>query len=117
MISSREEAELAVESCTPLLRRGGRRALLFDIGGGSTELAWVRLPPGAARPELVGYVSLPIGVVTLAERIGAAGFDCEAFQDMVRRGLRQPARRSSAYTASARKSARAACCCSAPRAR
>ena len=83
VISSREEAELAVESCTPLLRGGGRRALLFDIGGGSTELAWVRLPPGAARPELVGYVSLPIGVVTLAERIGAAGFDCEAFQDLV----------------------------------
>ena len=43
VISAREEAELALESCAPLLRGGGRRALLFDIGGGSTELAWVRL--------------------------------------------------------------------------
>lgn len=83
VISSREEAELAVESCAPLLCGGGRRALLFDIGGGSTELAWVRLPPGAARPELVGYVSLPIGVVTLSERMGSASFDCEAYQDLV----------------------------------
>ena len=83
VISSREEAELALESCTPLLRRGGRRALLFDIGGGSTELAWVRLSPEDARPELIGYISLPVGVVTLAERMGSAGFDCEAFHDMV----------------------------------
>ena len=65
MITSREEAELALESCAPLLRRGGRRALLFDIGGGSTELAWVRLVPHG-RPEVIGYVSLPVGVVTLA---------------------------------------------------
>jgi exopolyphosphatase / guanosine-5'-triphosphate,3'-diphosphate pyrophosphatase len=83
VISSREEAELAVESCAPLLRRAGRRALLFDIGGGSTELAWVRLPPGGEPPELIGYISLPVGVVTLAERLGGAGFDCEAFHDMM----------------------------------
>jgi exopolyphosphatase/guanosine-5'-triphosphate,3'-diphosphate pyrophosphatase len=83
VITSREEAELALDSCTPLLRRAGRRALLFDIGGGSTELGWVRLPPGDSAPELIGYVSLPIGVVTLAERFGAAGLDCEAFHDMM----------------------------------
>ena len=50
IISTREEAELALESCAPLLRGGGRRALLFDIGGGSTELAWVRLA-GDGRPR------------------------------------------------------------------
>ena len=47
VISSREEAELALESCAPLLAGWGRRALLFDIGGGSTELAWVRIDPDA----------------------------------------------------------------------
>jgi exopolyphosphatase/guanosine-5'-triphosphate,3'-diphosphate pyrophosphatase len=82
VISTREEAELAVESCAPLLAGTGRRALLFDIGGGSTELAWVRLDAGAA-PRLVGYVSLPIGVVTLAERYGAAGFTAAGFAAMV----------------------------------
>ncbi len=73
VISSREEAELALESCTPLLRGIGRRALLFDIGGGSTELAWVRLMDGGTRPELIGTVSLPVGVVTLANRFRNGG--------------------------------------------
>jgi len=82
IISAREEAELALESCSPLLVGAARRALLFDIGGGSTELAWVRLDPGSA-PALVGYVTLPVGVVTLAERFGPAGFTAEGFAAMV----------------------------------
>jgi exopolyphosphatase/guanosine-5'-triphosphate,3'-diphosphate pyrophosphatase len=101
IISSREEAELALESCTSLLScagrasaggasdagadagraNDGRRALLFDIGGGSTELAWVRLTVGG--PELIGYNSLPVGVVTLAERWGDAGFTEDGFEAMV----------------------------------
>ncbi len=81
LISTREEAELALESCAPLLAGGGRRALLFDIGGGSTELAWVRL--GGPAPELIGYDSLPIGVVSLAERFGPIGFTKTGFQTMV----------------------------------
>jgi exopolyphosphatase/guanosine-5'-triphosphate,3'-diphosphate pyrophosphatase len=82
VISSREEAELAVESCAPLLCDGGRRALLFDIGGGSTELAWVRLPGNGDAPQLIGYVSMPLGVVTLAERFGAAGQTDAGFEAM-----------------------------------
>ena len=60
---------------------GGRRALLFDIGGGSTELAWVRMTDG--HPALIGYNSLPVGVVTLAERWGGAGFTPDGFSAMV----------------------------------
>lgn len=73
IISAREEAELAMEACAPLLEPGDRRALLFDIGGGSTEIAWIRVPADGGGPELIGYVSLPVGVVTLAER---ADHDC-----------------------------------------
>jgi exopolyphosphatase / guanosine-5'-triphosphate,3'-diphosphate pyrophosphatase len=83
VISTREEAELALESCAPLLLGNDRRALLFDIGGGSTEVAWVRLSE-SGRPELIGYESLPIGVVTLAERFGAACFTRSGFEAMVR---------------------------------
>ncbi len=83
IISTREEAELALESCASLLARGGRRVLLFDIGGGSTEIAWVRLSEAGARPELIGYFSIPYGVVTLAERLGPACFTAAGFQAAV----------------------------------
>ena len=82
IISTREEAELALESCAPLLAGPGRRALLFDIGGGSTELAWVRLN-GEREPELIGYDSLPVGVVTLAEHFGHDGFAPDGYRAMV----------------------------------
>jgi exopolyphosphatase/guanosine-5'-triphosphate,3'-diphosphate pyrophosphatase len=83
VISTREEAELALESCTPLLQGPGRRALLFDIGGGSTELAWVRLSEHGEAPRLIGYESLPVGVVTLAENFGHHGFAPAGYREMV----------------------------------
>ena len=82
VITAREEAALVLESCAPLLNTGHRRALLFDIGGGSTELVWVRINPDGGS-ELAGYVSLPVGVVTLADRFGTRGFDPEGFKAMV----------------------------------
>ncbi len=80
VIPAREEAELAMESCAPLLRPGDRRALLFDIGGGSTEIAWVRADRGA--PELIGTISVPYGVVTLLERHGAAHYESDGFGEV-----------------------------------
>ncbi len=82
VISTREEAKLALESCAPLLAGEARRALLFDIGGGSTELVWVRLTPGQ-RPELIGTLSMPVGVVGLSERYGARAFTEDGFAAMV----------------------------------
>ena len=82
VISSREEAELALESCAPLIAQEDRRVLLFDIGGGSTEFAWVRLGPDG-KPELAGAHSVPVGVVTLAERFGDFGFTEPGFEAMV----------------------------------
>ena len=82
VISSREEAALALESCAPLLAGDGRRALLFDIGGGSTELVWVRLAQDK-RPELIGTMSMPVGVVGLSEQYGAAAFTDAGFAAMV----------------------------------
>jgi exopolyphosphatase/guanosine-5'-triphosphate,3'-diphosphate pyrophosphatase len=69
IISSREEAELVLAGCAPLLDPARPYALMFDIGGGSTEVLWLRLGPGRAL-ELVDWVSLPLGVVGLAERHG-----------------------------------------------
>jgi len=89
VISGREEAELALESCTPLLESGGpqSRALLFDIGGGSTEVAWVRLE--ADVPRLISYVSAPVGVVTLAEQYGDSIHTFDGYEAMVAQVLTQ----------------------------
>jgi exopolyphosphatase/guanosine-5'-triphosphate,3'-diphosphate pyrophosphatase len=86
VISAREEAELAMESCAPLLAPEDRRALLFDIGGGSTEIAWMRPGGGTggrAGPELIGTISIPMGVVTLAERAGDTCFTQAGFEEVV----------------------------------
>jgi exopolyphosphatase / guanosine-5'-triphosphate,3'-diphosphate pyrophosphatase len=83
IINPREEAELAVESCSSLICEGGRRAVLFDIGGGSTEIAWVRVNCDGAAPELTGYLSLPVGVVTLSERCAEACYTEEGFSSVV----------------------------------
>lgn len=72
IISDREEAELALESCRPLLsspseQRLQERALIFDIGGGSTELSWVRTDSLSQKHYLAGMTSLKQGIVSLTE--------------------------------------------------
>jgi exopolyphosphatase/guanosine-5'-triphosphate,3'-diphosphate pyrophosphatase len=84
IISPREEAELVVESCTSLICRNGRRALLFDIGGGSTEIAWVRMNCDGRAPDLIGFLSIPVGVVTLTERCADACYGEAGFAQVVR---------------------------------
>jgi exopolyphosphatase/guanosine-5'-triphosphate,3'-diphosphate pyrophosphatase len=66
IISSQEEARLAVVGCVPLLNRNIKRALVFDIGGGSTEVSLARMT-NSGRALIEGYVSLPYGVVTVSE--------------------------------------------------
>ncbi|WP_299439229.1 Ppx/GppA phosphatase family protein [uncultured Rhodospira sp.] len=73
IIPAEEEARLALAGCAPLLRPGCEGAVVFDIGGGSTELMWVVPrggPNGAIDPCIVDVTSLPLGVVTVAEARG-----------------------------------------------
>jgi len=70
IISARDEAALALGGCSSLMRPEFPWALVFDIGGGSTELIWVANGPGGL--DVKGVVSLPLGVVTLAEQVGEA---------------------------------------------
>ncbi|MBI1179632.1 MAG: Ppx/GppA family phosphatase [Alphaproteobacteria bacterium] len=71
IITTHEEALLALAGCAPLLDPGRPYALVFDIGGGSTELTWV-LQDRTGAPRLIGVISLPVGVVNLSERYGGA---------------------------------------------
>jgi exopolyphosphatase/guanosine-5'-triphosphate,3'-diphosphate pyrophosphatase len=83
IISTGEEAALAFRGCQPLLDRHRSFAIVFDIGGGSTELGWLRFRPNQA-PEMVAWHSVPLGVVSLTERFGAEPApdeDADAFYD------------------------------------
>lgn len=66
IISSQEEARLAMVGCVPLLNRHIKRALVFDIGGGSTEISLARMT-ASGKTYIEGYTSLPYGVVTVSE--------------------------------------------------
>ena len=61
--------------------------LLFDIGGGSSELVRLeRSPPtrrGPPLPKIKAWVSLPVGVVTLAERHGGHLVTPEIYAAMI----------------------------------
>jgi exopolyphosphatase/guanosine-5'-triphosphate,3'-diphosphate pyrophosphatase len=65
IISPKEEARLAVMGCHALLEDGAGPALIFDIGGGSTEL--VLVSTSGVIPEILDWVSVPWGVVSLTE--------------------------------------------------
>lgn len=80
VISTREEADLALAGCGPLLQPAVPGALVFDIGGGSTELAWAR---EGARGRAVDVTSMPIGVVTLAEHHGGDRYGDGAYEAMI----------------------------------
>lgn len=76
LITSEEEARLAVQGSLDLLDEGKDAALVIDIGGGSTELCWVDLEEwrnrggfaSGGRPPMRAWSTMPLGVVTLSER-------------------------------------------------
>ena len=86
IISPQEEARLAVLGCHKLLEPGDGPALIFDIGGGSTELVLVEPGEGAEHPRIRAWWSAPWGVVSLTESEGRAAIDgderMEAYQRM-----------------------------------
>lgn len=68
IISAQEEARLAVLGCHILLEHGHGPAVIFDIGGGSTEL--VLIEPGERVPRILDWASVPWGVVSLTDTVG-----------------------------------------------
>jgi exopolyphosphatase / guanosine-5'-triphosphate,3'-diphosphate pyrophosphatase len=86
VIDRETEATLAVIGCSPLLDPKGRGAMLFDIGGGSTELVRIERDPGEqnATPRIKAWMSIPLGVVTLAEHFGGRVVTAHSYALMVR---------------------------------
>jgi len=85
VIDRETEAALAVIGCSPLLDPRGRGAILFDIGGGSTELVRIERDPDVqdAAPRIKAWMSIPLGVVTIAEHFGGRDVTHESYARMV----------------------------------
>ena len=73
IIAPQEEARLAVLGCHKVLQPGDGPALIFDIGGGSTELVLIDHVDGV--PKIRSWWSAPWGVVSLTESEGRAAID------------------------------------------
>ena len=67
IISTEQEARLAMTGCHALLEPGEGPALIFDIGGGSTELVIIDGHDADGTPHIMDWVSVPWGVVSLTE--------------------------------------------------
>ena len=86
IIDRRTEARLAVSGCGSLVERDTDGVVLFDIGGGSSEIALIDVR-GRRSPRLASHIvewtSLPVGVVSLAERFGGREVTRGTFRAMV----------------------------------
>jgi len=95
IVGRETEAKLAVSGCASLLDRSCDWALVFDIGGGSSELIWLDLKRLGRQWRrtlhdrldvqncIAAWTSLPIGVVNLAERHGGREVTPESYEAMV----------------------------------
>jgi exopolyphosphatase/guanosine-5'-triphosphate,3'-diphosphate pyrophosphatase len=89
IVDRQTEAALAVTGCADLIDADSSGALMFDIGGGSSELAWLDFRGG--RPKRQGrmsasirsWQSLPVGVVSIAEKFGGTNVTRDVFEAMV----------------------------------
>ena len=84
IISSKEESRLAVVGCIPLLSRSIKRTLVFDIGGGSTEISLARIT-NTGKTFIEGFVSLPYGVVTISEAFPETDMTQLAYDTIIER--------------------------------
>ena len=86
VIDRETEARLAVSGCGPLVEENTDAVVLFDIGGGSSEIALVDIAQGRTprlANHIVSWTSLPVGVVSLAERFGGRDVSRDVFDAMV----------------------------------
>jgi exopolyphosphatase/guanosine-5'-triphosphate,3'-diphosphate pyrophosphatase len=86
VVDRETEARLAVSGCSSLVDRSAKSIILFDIGGGSSEIALVDAENhrgGRLANHIRAWTSLPVGVVTMAEKFGGEHVTQIKFDDMV----------------------------------
>ncbi len=70
VISSYEEAKLSLNSCANYIKRMDQRGIIFDIGGGSTEISFFN-----KNREIINTSSISYGVINLSEKKDVYGRD------------------------------------------
>lgn len=88
IISSEEEAKLALMGCCSLLKPETKRGMALDIGGGSTEIMWVDASDCDSQsahliPEIREWLSVPYGVMSLSELMHDMHYADLYFEDSV----------------------------------
>jgi exopolyphosphatase/guanosine-5'-triphosphate,3'-diphosphate pyrophosphatase len=86
IVDRETEAHLAAAGCYTLIDRDADSALLFDIGGGSSEIVWMARASDVShdlRDRVRTWASLQLGVVTLAEKFGGVDVDETCYEAMV----------------------------------
>ena len=86
IVDRETEARLAVAGCSSLVDRQTEGLILFDIGGGSSEIALIDLTGNRSSrlsDHIRAWTSLPVGVVTLSERHGGRVITRTIFESMV----------------------------------
>lgn len=91
IVDRETEAHLAAAGCSSLADAKACGIVLFDIGGGSSEIVWLSgqekgKPQGGeagTRARVREWASLQLGVVSLAEQFGGQDVNCETYEAMV----------------------------------
>lgn len=89
IVDRETEAHLAAAGCAALADDQAKSVLLFDIGGGSSEIVWLTRrdeassEPPVLRDRISYWASLKLGVVTLAEKFGGLDVTSATFEAMI----------------------------------
>ena len=86
IISFEEECRLGVSGVVPLINRNISHALVFDIGGGSTEVSWAKIDKNN-QVKIEGVLSFPLGVITVSEGFTGKGLSSSAYRAVVKKVL------------------------------
>ncbi len=93
IVDRETEAHLAAAGCASLADSDAEGVVLFDIGGGSSEVVWLGRDtragnghaahkPQDVRQRVRVWASLQLGVVSLAEKFGGLHVTAETFEAM-----------------------------------
>ncbi|WP_208441647.1 Ppx/GppA phosphatase family protein [Bartonella raoultii] len=85
IVDRQTEARFAVTGCSTLVEPNTEAIVLFDIGGGSSEIVLLDVSQKRSfrlAGQITAWTSLPVGVVTLAERFGGNNISLDDFENM-----------------------------------